>query len=131
MNGFSGWTIYDYVKDGKSVIETWLESLPPGIREEVKAQLNAKLISMRALRLWPEKLCKAYKGEDGLWEVRIPWNKVQYRPLGCLYGLEHFGFTLLAGATERNNKIPGGDIQRAVTRMNALDKEKIREHRYD
>lgn len=110
----SRWVFKDYVTDGgENVIRSWLSGLPPGAR----ARINAAIRNLEPL---PE-LRRPYSGDlkgncSGLIELRIPYQKVQYRPLGC-YGPGRKEVTLLFGAIEKDNRLePPSACSTALTR---------------
>lgn len=121
------WTFYDYVEpSGRVPFGNWLATLP----DEVQAHIDARLLVMRGLMTWSEKWISSYRSTGKLYELRIPFNKVQYRPLG-MYASGR-AFILLAGATERDGKLPAETVRMAVDRQKLLWKEPhhVRQHRY-
>jgi hypothetical protein len=97
------WTFSDYVSErGTNEIHQWLNSreVPPG----AKAKINARIISLQGFPLFPEQYFSAYKGWDDLYELRVGFGGVQYRPFGC-YGPQRRQFTILVGGIEKG-KIP-------------------------
>lgn len=117
------WTFDDFLDtSGESVIDQWFA----GIGAEAEAFIERRLMDMRPMPLWPEKWASKYKGTQ-LIELRITFNKVQYRPLGCYAPGYHFW--LLAGAIEKG-KIPRSDIETASRRRQmVLDGDaEIEEH---
>ena len=104
------WTFDDFCdSSGESVIDAWFADI--GV--EAEAWIDRRLRDMRPLREWPEKWASKYKPTE-LIELRITFNKVQYRPLGCY--APGFHFWLLAGAIEKG-KIPRSDVETALRRM--------------
>jgi hypothetical protein len=119
----------DYLDaSGESAFEAWRRGLPP----RAQVQIDTRLKYMRVMERWPDKWVSSYKGYDDILELRIPFDKVQYRPLGC-YGPGRGIFTLLIGAIERSRKIPYGNLQAARSRRATVyaDQSRIREHEYD
>ncbi|HUY39921.1 MAG TPA: type II toxin-antitoxin system RelE/ParE family toxin [Candidatus Binataceae bacterium] len=117
------WTFDDFLDStGESVIEQWFAKI--GVEPE--AFIDRRLKAMMPMIQWPEKWVSKYKGTN-LFELRITFNKVQYRPLGC-YAPDHH-FWLLAGAIERG-KIPKSDIDAATQRrrMVLTGAARVREH---
>ena len=107
------WTFYDFVdSSGESVITQWFAEI--GV--EAEAYIERRLKDMMPVRQWREKWISKYKTTD-LFELRITFNKVQYRPLGCY--APGFCFWLLAGAIEKG-KIPRSDIETASRRREAV-----------
>jgi hypothetical protein len=86
--------------------------------------------SINGRKSGPQKWASKYRGTEKLVELRIPFNKVQYRPLG-IYGPSR-AFILLSGAIEKDGKIPTGIIESAVRRQKLLEtgQANVREHRF-
>ena len=64
----------------------------------------------------------------GLFEIRLPVNKVQHRPIGYFSGIREF--TFLAFATERDNKLnPINICETAFNRKTMIEsnRERVRE----
>jgi len=124
----AGWTFYDYVEaSGRSPFAEWLSALPA----EAQAFIDNRLLQMRGMVRWPEKWASKYHGTEKLIELRIPYNKVQYRPLGITR--PGWIFVLLAGAIERNGKIPQDTIDAAVKRQKMVegDQSHVRRHQFN
>ena len=120
------WTIYDYVEpSGRVPFFEWLM----GLSDEAQAWVDARLLQMAGMARWSEKWASKYKGTKKLIELRIPFNRVQYRPLG-MYA-PSWSFVLLAGAIEKDGKIPRPTIEAAVRRQEALENGNghVRRHR--
>ena len=123
------WTFFDFLDmNDKSVIAKWMESLPVG----AQAKIDARLLQMRGIEIWLPKWTKFLVGHDKIIELRIPYNKVQYRPLGC-YGPGQKEFTLLVGAIEKGWKIPKPVMKLADIHRKLIyeDRRYIREHQYN
>jgi phage-related protein len=88
--------------------------LPP----KDQAKIDERLRAMEQLDNWSEKWASKYEGTDEIYEFRITCNKIQYRPLGTYYGKKQY--VILAGAIERNNKIPKRNIETAERRLNNI-----------
>jgi hypothetical protein len=119
------WIFDDFLDDsGESVIEEWFAKI--GV--EAEAFVERRLRDMASMKQWPLKWVSKYKTTD-LIELRITFNKVQYRPLGCYAPGYHFW--LLAGAIEKG-KIPSSDIETATHRRQmVLDgKATVKEHEF-
>lgn len=112
---------------GKVPFHEWMASLPPG----AQAAIDDRLLLIRPLHKWPEKWASDYKGVKGLIELRIKFNKVQYRPFFC-YGAGRT-LVLLGGGIEKNWKIPKSVIQTMERRIAEYkaDHERSREHDFD
>ena len=111
----------DFVEaNGKNAIQRWMDGLPA----EARAAIDVRILQMSAMpkALWSDKWVSKYKGAEGIFELRIPHNKVQYRPLGC-YGPGRMCFTLLAGAIEKGNKIEKSIVETAENRHTIVFKD--------
>ena len=122
------WTFYDFL-DGRGVnlIREWLDTLP----QKARAKINARILFMRALLLWPEQYVSAITGWPGLVELRIVSGGNQYRPLG-FYGPALRQFTLVHGTIEKG-KVPNSVFEVADERRKVViaDPSRIREHQFD
>tara|TARA_E500000305_G_C4013379_1_gene234074 strand:+ start:302 stop:679 length:378 start_codon:yes stop_codon:yes gene_type:complete len=119
------WTFYDFIESsGQNPIQRWLGGLPV----DAQAAIDARLLQMQGLLKWSDKWVSRYHAAAKLYELRITFNKVAYRPLG-IYAPEH-KFILLTGAIEKGGKIPKSTITTAVRRMKevAEDLKNVRRH---
>jgi hypothetical protein len=124
----SRWVFYDYVEtSGRVPFHEWLSSLS----SEAQAFIDARILQMRGLNRWPEKWVSKYRGTAKLLELRIPYNKVQYRPLG-IYA-PNWSFIFLAGAIEKNGKIPADVIAAALRRQADVEvnPSHVRRHQFN
>jgi hypothetical protein len=115
----------DYVEPtGRNPIADWQAGLQP----DASAAIDARLLQMEAMPQWPPKWVSDYKGYDGIIELRIPFNRVQYRPLAT-YQRGHT-LVLLNGAIEKGGKIPTSDLETAEVRRKAILREphRVRPH---
>ncbi len=122
------WTILDFIEPGgKCPFFEWQSGLPL----DAQAHIDARLLQMVGLQQWPEKWISKYKTTKRIYELRIPFNKIQYGPLG-VYAPSRT-FILVEGAIERGDKIPTSALARAERRQRLLAKEPhhVREHRYN
>ncbi len=122
------WTILDFVEPGaKCPFFEWQSGLPL----DAQAHIDARLLQMAGLLRWPEKWISKYKTTEKIYEIRIPFKKIQYRPLG-VYAPSRT-FILVEGAIESGGKIPASALARAEKRQKLLAKEPhhVREHRYN
>ena len=93
------WTFLDFVSNrGTNEIHAWLNS--KDVPKQAKAKINARLIALRGFSIFPEQYFSAYVGWDDLYELRIVYAGVQYRPFGC-YGPRRREFSLLVGGVEK------------------------------
>ena len=108
----------------------WMMQQP----EEAQAAIDTRILIMKSLDRpqWSQKWMSSYTGYVKLFELRIPHNKVQYRPLGC-YGPAQREFTILIGAIERNSRIPKSTLNVAMSRMQLVlnDRRWVREYNFD
>ena len=122
----SVWTFLDFIEpSGHCPFGEWQSSLPT----EAQAAIDARILQMAGLLRWSEKWIKKYKTSEKIFELRIPFNKVQYRPLGTY--APNRRFILLEGAIEKGGKISKGALKRAERRQQLLEREPqhVREHR--
>jgi hypothetical protein len=123
------WTFYDFQdRRGVNTFRQWLDTLPANAR----AKINARLLFMRAIHVWPEQYISALKGWPGLVELRIVCAGTQYRPLGFYGPGPRREFTLLLGAVEKG-RLPKRVLEAADgNRKIALaDATRICEHEFD
>lgn len=110
----------EYVEsDGESPFGRWLRRQPAGL----SAHFDQRILVMEAMPFWPEKWASDYKGAEGILELRVPFNKVQYRPLGMHAGTGRRVFVLLGGAIEKGGNLPKGDVQAVQQRRKVLLEE--------
>src|SRR6266404_640307 len=95
------WTFYDFCDArGVNLIRGWLDGLPP----KASAKIDARILFMMAVPVWPEQYVSSLTGWPGLLELRVVLDGIQYRPLG-FYGPERHEFTLVLGSREKG-KLP-------------------------
>jgi hypothetical protein len=112
------YTLFDYVDEhGRNVFKTWTQSL----QKQELGKLNAKLdmLVMHGTGLFPNPLSGT--NTPGIQKLRVH-GKVQLRPLLCVGPINvEAEFTLLMGATERDNKlVPKNADQTADTCKKAV-----------
>lgn len=124
------WTFFDFVSArGSNEIHDWLNSKE--VRKEAKAKINARLMALQGMTVFPEQFFSSYRGWDDLYELRIVYAGVQYRPFGC-YGPNPRGFTLLVGSIEKG-KVPKSTLKVADERRKLVffdPKNRVRPHDY-
>jgi hypothetical protein len=101
------WTFKYFHNDQRTnLIEEWLASLPTEARVKIERQF-AYLATVRDRLDWKRPVAAKLKGKrySILYEIRIAWDKIQYRPLGCFGPKEEEEFTLLIGATEKSKGV--------------------------
>jgi hypothetical protein len=114
---------------GKNVIRQWLEDQPLKVRLKVDAILRNLSVGDR---IGPPHV-KKIKGFEGVFEIVVKHDKVQYRPLGG-YGPHAGEFTLVLGAIEHNDNIrPPDAFATAETHVaNVVAKTcRVCEHEYE
>lgn len=124
------WTIATYLSGtGGTPFEDWLAKVPLG----AQAAIDDRLFKMEALSKWSEKWASSYKGYPGLFELRIPHNKVQYRPLGAYspHPSQRYWFVIVAGAIEKGGKIPKSVLDTAANRVEEMKKDPKRARPYE
>ena len=84
---------------GENAIRPWLDGLPEKVRLKIDWILKNVAV---ADSLYP--YFKKIAGYDGLFEMVVKINKIQYRPLGG-YGPNAGEFTLVLGAIEHNDNL--------------------------
>src|SRR5712692_8287377 len=108
------WTFVDYVEaGGRNPFANWMDTEIP---EQAKVRINARFLQMVPKERWPEKWVSTFKGYPGILEARIPFNKVQYRPLFMRSISTRGELILLAGAIEKGGRIPTSVLNAANTR---------------
>ena len=121
------WTILDYIEpNGNNPIARWIEGLPHG----AQAAILDRLLAMENLLEWRPKWITKLVNWDDLLELRIPHNKVQYRPLGMFR--PNRTFVLLCGAIEKGDEIPTKWLETAARRRKHLLREpnRVRPHEF-
>jgi hypothetical protein len=112
------WTFVDYVEaSGRNPFAEWMDG---GIPLDAKVTINARFTAMMSMARWPEKWVSNYEGYPGLLEARIPFNKVQYRPLFTYSLSTARQIVLLSGAIEKGSKIPKSVLNAAYARREDL-----------
>jgi hypothetical protein len=107
------WTFFDFVSArGENEIHRWLNSNV--VPAEAKAKINARIATLQGFPIFPEQYFSAYRGWDDLYELRVGFGGVQYRPFG-FYGPERRQFCLLVGGIEKG-KVPRSLLEVAETR---------------
>ena len=112
----SEWTFRDFLDGrGHNVIHEWINSLPAG----AQAKLDSILLILQAAKIWPPQYVSSLRGYRDIFELRIGFSGVQYRPLGC-YGPRPKEFTILIGTVEKGGKLPKTDCETAVERRKII-----------
>jgi hypothetical protein len=107
------WTFFDFVSvRGENEIHRWLNS--SGVPAGAKAKINARIATLQGFPIFPEQYFSAYKGWDDLYELRVGFSGVEYRPFG-FYGPGRREFCLLVGGVEKG-RVPKSLLEVADTR---------------
>ena len=115
------WTFYDFLDSrGMNQIRPWLDSIP----ERAAAKIDARIIYMSSLRIWPEAFVSALTGYRDIFELRIAAHGSQYRPL-CYYGPTRRDVTILLGATEKG-KLPRRVLDNAEKNRSVVEADNSR-----
>ncbi len=125
-------TFYDFLDDaGNSVITSWFNQY----EKRVKARFDSKMAYLQAtsIGMWSTDICKPLqeRGDDckGLFEIRVPYGRIQYRLLGTL-GPTTGTATLLFGAIEKENRfVPLTTCKQAQARKATLEADPKRHRR--
>lgn len=123
------WHFLDYIEaSGRNPITSWVAGLP----FDAQAAIDGRLLAMEGLRKWPEKWASSYVGLDGIIEIRIPFNRVQYRPLGMYSPVQRMAFVLLCGAIEKGGKIAKSDLKTAERRRQEIlaEPSRVKPHHF-
>lgn len=111
----------DYVEaSGRNPIADWLD----GFADQVQDVFSERLSTWEGVLKWSEKWASDYKDWKGLYELRVTYKKVPYRPLFTYAPQRHV--ILLCGSIERNGKLPRADLETAERRRNEWLKEPSR-----
>ena len=123
------WKFFDFL-DGRGVnlIREWLDS--SDVPEKASAKIDARILYMQAVRLWPEQYVSSLVGWPELVELRVVSAGSQYRPIG-FYGPDRGEFTIVLGAIEKG-KLPKRVLQAADDNRKIVlaDRSRIREHEF-
>ena len=94
-----------------------------------KAKINARISALQGFPIFPEQYFSAYKSAPGLFELRISFAGVQYRPFG-FYGPSRKQFCLLVGGIEKG-KIPKSLLRIADDRRKVVERDHSRAKPHD
>lgn len=111
------WTFRDYVnRRGENEIHSWLDSLP----KRAKVRINTTISRLELMETLGMPHIKKLTGPcDGLLELRVLCENVQYRPL-CAHGPGEREVTLLVGAIEKGGRLPSSACSTALARKQQL-----------
>jgi hypothetical protein len=121
------WIFYDFLDGrGKNLIREWLDGLP----DKASAKIDARILYMRAIPVWPEQYVSSLTDWPKLVELRVGSAGSQYRPIG-FYGPERHEFTIVLGAIEKG-KLPARVLKAADDNRKIVlaDRTRFREHEF-
>jgi len=119
------WTFFDFLDiRGNNLIRPWIDSLPL----QAAAKIDARMIFMCSIRIWPEQYVSALVGWPELFEFRIVSAGSQYRLL-FFYGPGRGEVTLVHGTIEKG-KLSKGTLAYADgnRKFATASRERIAEH---
>ena len=119
------WMFYDFLDSRlNNEIREWLDGLP----DKASAKIDARLLLMRSMIVWPEQYVSALVGWPDLMELKVVYAGNQFRLIG-FYGPQRKEFTLLLGTIEKN-KIPRRTLSVADRNGKTViaDRRRICEH---
>lgn len=122
------WSFLDFLSArGENEIHAWLNSarVPKG----AKAKINARILTLQGFPIFPEQYFSSYTGWDQIYELRIVFGGVQYRPLG-FYGPNRREFCLLVCGVEKG-KIPKSLLSVAEARREIVIADPSRTCQHD
>ncbi len=94
------WAFKVFLKDKTTnVIEEWLEGLPTKAQVKIDERINYLAITPQ----WVRPYFDILHGYEGIHEIRVILQNIQYRLLGC-FGPREKEFTLLIGSKEIGSK---------------------------
>src|SRR4030042_2858957 len=100
------WGFLDFVDErGENVIQRGLRSLPPSVRNSVKAKMTTRIEYLEVMRVFRPPYARELHGEcGGLFEIIFQVKNLQYRPLACRGPDTTKEVTLLMGAIEKEGR---------------------------
>lgn len=112
------WIVRDFVSArGENLIAAWLRMLPIAARVEISTSIT---LLEQTERLDRPQVGLLRNECEGLLELRVKVNNVQYRPIGY-YGPQQREITLLVGAVEKGRKfVPPTACSIAFSRIQLL-----------
>ena len=112
----SEWTFRDFLDGrGTNVVREWIHTLPPA----AQAKIDTIVLLLQVRKVWPPQYVSNLRGYDGIFELRVGFCGMQYRPLGC-HGPGRKEFTILIGCVEKGGKLPKNDCETAVERKKII-----------
>jgi hypothetical protein len=124
------WRFLDYVSGDTNPIHDWLHQQGPDVWARVNALIRNLEIRPQLERPDVGLLRKPPCKGEGLIELILKINRVQYRPIGW-YGPHKGAITLLAGAIEKGGKFEPRNVEHtAIRRKQAIiaDRRHVKDH---
>ena len=121
------WVFRDFVNErNENEIRQWIDALEV---KRARIKIDVRLRDLEKVEQLRYPYVEKWVGESDLYEVRVVFGGVQYRLLGC-YGPSRGDFTLLAGATMRDDQLePRNAVTVAKNRMTLIgDRRRTCEH---
>jgi len=115
------WTFKVFISErGDDVFEEWLSTLPIKARVKIEKRITYLEIEKRWTRPYFAKLM----GYTNLFEIRVVFDSIQYRPIGRK-GPGESEFTILVGAIESGDSfVPREALNIADRRSKLIDSNK-------
>jgi hypothetical protein len=122
------WSFVDFLEaNGSNPVRVWfVDEIPDGAR----ATIDGLILRMQVMPLWPPKWTSDYQGIEGVFEIRVPFSGVQYRPFAMFSPATRRQVVLLCGAIERGGKIRRSILHTIARRRDELRKEPFRVGRH-
>jgi hypothetical protein len=114
------WTFKVFISErGSDVFEEWLNTLP----KKAQAKIERRIRYLEIEKTWRRPFFDSLSGYTDLYEIRVVFNNIQYRPIGC-FGPKSGEFTILIGAIEKGDKFePKNALNIANKRSKLIAKE--------
>ena len=127
------WLILDFIEPRQigyvNPIRRWIDAQP--IKAGTKIDTRIELLEVT--KDWHPTYCKKLRGYEEVYELRIVFNNVQYRPLG-FKGPGEKEFTILVGATEKGKgRFQPPDAPKTAEERRKIvlsDRRRVHEHEY-
>ena len=101
------------------------------MKKKAIVKFETRLRYLGNTEVWSPDFVKKLKGYEGIYEIRIRYEQVQYRPLGCL-GPNNREFTLLIGALEKDSEfVPKNAPNIAYNRKELIMTNRSLIHEYE
>lgn len=112
-----GWLFRDFLSTSRNEINDWLHKQPDAARAHIDDHIMMLMLSNTDSLTRQDGVGQLHGRCRGLIELVVPFDRVQYRPIGA-YGPRRKEITLLIGATERDGRlVPRNACETAQKRM--------------